>query len=130
MNELLSELYSPSLELVLLVVAGAVNLLLGYATYRASPKSATAGFFALLSLFTTLWLVNNYVAGHIAQSPQFSELALIVGRMGILWAAPMSALFFLLAHTIPSERIRLARPWYYATLAGTLLLMLLHVSSY
>ena len=130
MNTLLTELYSPSLELVLLVVALTFNALIGYVAYRSNPKSATARFFALLTFFTTLWLINNYVSGHIAQYPQFSELALVAGRLGILWAAPMSALFFFLAHTIPSEHVRLPRLWYYASLAGTLFMMILNVSPY
>jgi signal transduction histidine kinase len=123
-------LLSPSLELVLLVVALVTNGFLAYGVLRSDSKSATNVIFVLLSIVTSLWLLNNYITGHISISPQYSELALLIGRFGIFFAAPMSALFFLLAHTIPERRIQLSSRFYYAVLGATVGMMILNLSPF
>jgi signal transduction histidine kinase len=128
--QLLVELYSPSLELILLVIASVANLLLAYAVYSGNPRSATNSIFALLSIATVCWLTTNYLTGHIPPRSSYADLALVVHRFGILFAAPMSALLFLLAHTLPSETVRLSKGWFYTVVASTVGMMALNVSPY
>ena len=126
MNVLISQLYSPSLEYVLLIIAVAICLFLAAAVYIGNTKSATNEIFSLLTLSTTFWLVLTY----ISRSPNLFYDSLTLHRLGIFFAAPMSASFFLLAHTMPSPTIRL-KPWlYHLTIASTLCMMLLNISPY
>ena len=130
MPSLISELYSPSLELVVLVLAISANALIAYVVYWSNPKSATNVIFSLLSFFTSVWLINNYSVHHILESREYWDLALIIGRFGILWAAPMSVLLFLLAHTLPSDKILLRRKSFYTVVISTLFMMIVNVSPY
>ncbi len=123
-------LLSPSLELVLLVVALVTNGFLAYGVFRSDSKSATNVIFVMLSITTSLWLLNNYITGHISIYSQYSELTLLVGRFGIFFAAPMSALFFLLAHTIPHRKIQLSKRSYYSVLGATVAMMILNLSPF
>src|SRR3989338_3782819 len=91
METLAAQLYSPSLDLIMLVVAVLVDLFLAVAVYRSNPTSATNRIF----------------------SP-----------------APMSALFFLLAYTMPAERVQLGRRMYLAIIVATLGMMATNLSPY
>ena len=127
---IVADIYSPSLELIFLVIAVVANMLLAYVVYRSNPKSDTNIIFALLSIITIFWLANNYLTHQLPSLPQYSDTSLILGRLGLLWAAPMSLLFFLLAHTIPNEKMHLGKAWYYTSVCITVFLMLLNVSPY
>jgi len=126
MDILVTQFYSPSLELILLIIAVITGILLAAVVYMSNPQSATNRIFSLLTIFTMLWLITTYVA----RLPELLMNSLILHRIGIFLAAPMSALFFLLAHTMPAEEIQLKRPTYIAVLAVTLLMMILNLSPY
>lgn len=126
MNVLLAHFYSPSLDLIMLILAVAADALLAFIVFLSAPKSATNRIFSLLTVCTMCWLAITYVV----RLPELIPYSLILHRLGIFFAAPMSALFFLLAHTMPAPRLRLARPWFWAIVAATLLMMGFNLSPY
>jgi len=120
-----TQFYSPSLELIIFVIASAIDIFLAVAVYRNNSKSATNRVFSLLALFTMLWLANM----HIAKLPELSS-SILIHRLGIFYAAPHALLFFLLAHTMPSEKILLRRRLFYLAIGLTGFTMALNVSPY
>lgn len=126
MDAILAQFYSPSLDLIMLVAAIAVDLLLAFAVYRANPKSATNRIFALLTVMTVAWLTIT----HAVRSADLLPYSLLLHRLGIFFAAPMSALFFLLAHTMPKVAIELSRPALWTTIGATIFMMAINISPY
>ncbi len=120
------DLYNPSLELIILVITLVINGVLTLAVYRSNPNGATNKIFSLLSLFTMLWLMTNF----FVRLPLQPESLLLLHRLGIFFAAAMSSLFFLLAHTMPAETIQLKQRTLYIVLALTLLMMAINLSPY
>ncbi|MDP1706990.1 MAG: ATP-binding protein [bacterium] len=126
MDIFIAQFYSNSLNSIVLVITASVDIFLVALVYMSNPRSATNKIFSLLTIFTMLWLVMTYVA-------PFSDLvpiSLTLHRLGIFFAAAMSALFFLLAHTMPSEKIQLRKPVFIALLVATLMMMILNISPY
>ena len=128
MQTIFAELYSPSLELILLVTSAAANILLAYVVFRSNPRSATNSIFALLSIVTVAWLSVNYITNHLPTGRSYSDLILLVQRFGIFFAAPMSSLLFLLAHTIPFAHIQLRARTFYAVVFATVTMMTINIS--
>jgi len=119
-------IYTPSLDLIVLVIALIADVTLAVMVYESNPKSATNRIFSLLTFFTMLWLLCTYTA----RVHDFNEYSLWIARFGIITAAPMSLLFFFLAHTIPSETVRLSKKYFWASIAGTFLMVGLNASPY
>jgi signal transduction histidine kinase len=86
-----------------LAVAVAVNLLLAGLVFNNNPRSATNRVYAWLSSVMAVWLVVNYLS--LLPALQASSLMWI--RLSIFFATAMLALFILLAHTLPSNRLQL-----------------------
>lgn len=124
MSLLASQLYSPSLDLIMLVIAIIFDVVLALLVIQSNPKSATNRIFALLTLTTVCWLTIT----HIVRSPELLEQSLLLHRLGIFFAAPMSLFFLLLAHTTPSERILMRRPLFFGALFATLVMMAINIS--
>ncbi|OGM96307.1 MAG: hypothetical protein A3B86_04155 [Candidatus Yanofskybacteria bacterium RIFCSPHIGHO2_02_FULL_38_22b] len=118
-----------SIEVIVLVITIIIDLFLAIIVYRSDNKNATNKIFALLSFFTVLWLLVSYI---IRISPfSLSQTAtLVLGRLGIFFAAPMSALFLLLAHTLPSKSLRMSWGKFWAIIFITVLMMVLNISPY
>ena len=118
-----------SVEVIILVITIIIDLFLAIAIYRTDNKNATNKIFALLSVFTVLWLIVSY----IIRIPPFSlsqTATLILGRLGIFFAAPMSALFLLLAHTLPNKSLRMSQGKFWTIIFITILMMALNISQY
>ena len=126
MSILAAQLYSPSLDAIMLVIAVVADIFLTAVVYASNPRSATNKIFSLLTIFTMLWLVTTYVV----RLPELLTHSLVLHRFGIFFAAAMSALFFLLAHTMPAERIQLKTRTYIALIGLTLGMMLINLSPY
>lgn len=90
-----------SLTLIILIIAVAINLLLGIASYRSNNKSATNALFTILSLVLSAWLFAMY----ISQKPTNADEALFTIRLTIFLATPMSLLFYLFSNTLPSDKL-------------------------
>lgn len=126
MNILATQLYSPSLEVVMLVIAVVADIFLATVVYLSNPRSATNKIFSLLTVFTMFWLVMTY----IARLSELIPISLVLHRLGIFFAAAMSTLFFLLAHTMPAEHIQLKTRTYTAILGSMFIMMLINISPY
>lgn len=126
MTPFIQQLYSPSLDIMMLIIAIVIDITLALVVLFSNPKNATNRIFFLLTLATVAWLTIT----HIVRIPYLLYDSLTLHRLGIFFAVPMSMLFFLLAHTMPSEKILLAKKWLYLSIAVTLGVMLLNMSSY
>ncbi len=133
-NQLMPQLdtiksYLSSVEVIILVITVIVDLFLAIIVYRTDNKNATNKIFVLLSVFTILWLIASY----IIRIPPFSLSSaptLLLGRLGIFFAAPMSTLFLLLAHTLPNKSLRMSMGKFWTIIALTALMMALNISPY
>ena len=126
MEALTSQLYSSSLELLMLIIAIAIDIFLAVVVLRSNPKNATNRIFSLLTVFTMLWLTATYAL----RLHGFFDDSLTMHRLGIFFAAPMSALFFLLAHTFPEEKLQMSRRSFYVVIGLTILMMGLNISPF
>ncbi|OGF64438.1 hypothetical protein A2661_02760 [Candidatus Giovannonibacteria bacterium RIFCSPHIGHO2_01_FULL_45_24] len=126
MNTLATQLYIFSLDLIIFLIVVVVDALLIVLVSRSNPKSATNKIFALLNLSTMIWLAITYAV----RSPEFSSSVLLLSRLGIFFAALMSALFFMLAHTFPADKIRLNKPAFVLVIISTLIMLVLNISPY
>ncbi|MDP2668436.1 MAG: ATP-binding protein [bacterium] len=115
-----------NLDLMMLLGVVVIDASVAFWTYRDNPKSATNKLYALLSFSIICWLISAYLFG----LPVFAVQSIIWARLGIFFAAPMSALFFLLAHTLPSETILLSKRAFYTTIASVIAMMTFNISPF
>lgn len=90
-----------SLNILFLVIAATANAVLAYLVYRNNAQSATNRIFVALSIITSIWLTANF----ISLDSVFTHDSLFWIRFSIFWATAVNFLFFLLAHTIPSQKL-------------------------
>ena len=114
------------LRLILLLGAAITDVTLALFVYKNNPKSATNRLYALLSTVISVWLVANFLSLH----PALLASSLYWIRSTIFIAAPMSMLFFLLAHTLPHPRLQLGKKALISTIAATLVVMIINISPY
>jgi signal transduction histidine kinase len=112
--------------LPLLLVAILINTILAFLVFLNNPKSAINIIYGVLSLLISGWLLVLY----IAPNPTFITSSLFWSRLSICLAAPMSFTFFLFAHTLPSNKIRLKKPFLWSCIVATTLVMIINMSSY
>lgn len=117
---------SASLRLLVLGVAVIVNGILALLVFKNNPKSATNRVYTLLSLVISFWLIANYISLH----PAFLNTSLFWIRLSIFFATPLSALFFLLAHTLPKNSLQLGSKKLAILLFVTVVTMIVTVSPY
>ena len=122
----LGKFFSLSVELIILEFAVVAAILLAILVYKSNKKSATGIIFILLSLSVIFWLISTYVS----KVPDFPLPTLLLGRLAIFFAALLSALFFLLGHTFPSDKIKLRRPVFILVVLATIVMMALNISPY
>ena len=79
MSILAAQLYSPSLDAIMLVIAVVADIFLTAVVYASNPRSATNKIFSLLTIFTMLWLVTTYVV----RLPELLAHSLVLHRFGI-----------------------------------------------
>ena len=126
MDFLISQLHSSSLDIIILIIALAIDLFLSIIVFLSNTRSATNRTFSLLTICIVFWLIATYTP----RIPELYKYSLDSHRFGIFFAAPMSALFFLLAHTIPSGRLLLGIKSYTTFVVATTGMMLLNLSPY
>ncbi len=105
---------------IILIVTVIVNSVLAAFVYKNNTNSATNKIFGLLSIVTSFWLVFIY----LSVTPQFYPSALIWIRLSILFAAAQISLFYLLAKTIPSERIKITNRRLWILITATIAIMI------
>jgi signal transduction histidine kinase len=126
MTSLIQHLYNPSLDLVMLIIALIVDCILAVAVFRSNPKSTTNRVFALMTLCIICWLSITY----LVRTPGLVYDSLTLHRLGFAFAAYLSFLLFLLAHTMPFERLQLTRFWFWFLALSTTGMALLNMSPY
>lgn len=114
------------LRLAALTVTAIVNLLLAAVVFKNNSRSATNKIFGGLAIITSLWLVDIY----FSVDPSLFSHEILWVRMSIFLAVLQIALFFLLAHTLPSTTVNLSRTKLRLLLLAVSLLMLDALSPY
>lgn len=114
----------PTAQLIILVAAVVATILLAFVVMRTNYRSATNLLYFFLSLSMIAWLGG----GEIFLSQQDPLKILIWARISIFFAAPMSMFLFLLAHTLPAERLRLNKRTLIIVMVLTFIMMAFNIS--
>lgn len=93
------------LEVSILVLAVATNLLLAFLVYLRNNRSATHRLFSILGLSLVVWSVINYFAVNAHGNPAATWLV----RLVMFSSTPLGVFFFLLMHTFPRATLALSR---------------------
>lgn len=103
-------------EILILVISIATNLLLGFVVHRRNSRSATNQIFVALGVVIACLGVVNYVSVH----PPSRESALFWIRFVMFFATLNSVLFFLLMHTFPRATFQFSKHtlWLIAGMTG------------
>lgn len=126
MTDLITQLYNPSLDLVMLMVALTVDCVLAIAVLQSNPKSATNRVFSLMTVCIMCWLSITY----LVRTPGLFFDSLLLHRLGFMFAAYLSFLLFLLAHTMPHDRLHLSRTRFWLLAGLTTFMALMNVSPF
>lgn len=116
----------PSLLVILFVVTILFNLFLSFVVLFNDRTSATNIIYFCLSFCLSGWLIATFLPNIAA----LQDYILYIHRMGIVFAAPLSASFFLLAHTLPSRGILLSKINFIGVLILTFVMMVLNASPF
>ena len=110
-----------ALQWSVLVVAIAANSFLAIVVFLNNPKSASNKLLSLLSFVTSVWLIVSY----LGILPAFFPYGLLLSRLSIFFAVPQVTLFFLLARTLPHDKIQLKKSAFSLLISiGSLILLL------
>lgn len=115
-----------SLSLIAIIIGIIANISLSVLVFKNDSKSRTNQIFCALSFAIAVWSLSNY----LSVDRQLINYSLFLIRLSIFFAAPMSALFFILAHTIPHKKIQLSRTKILLIVIFTLLVMLVNISPF
>jgi signal transduction histidine kinase len=115
-----------SIDFLLLIIATVAELILAFVVFQSNRKSATNIIFILLSVVTVIWLIMAYSF----LEPAFVSRRLIIGRLGIFMAAPMSALFFMFASVFPKDRVQMSKGLFWLVVGGTAVMMVVNISPF
>ncbi len=115
-----------SFRLPVLIFTVAINSFLATVVFKSNRKNATNQIFGILSVVTTLWLVDVY----LSVSPTFINEGLLWVRMSIFLASAQILFFYLLAHTLPHQELQLKGKPLYLLVAGTLVVMATAISPF
>ncbi len=115
-----------AIEPLLLIIALIGTATLAIIIFRNNYRSATNIIFLGLSIFMMLWLSTAYFSG----SSFSKEKVIIFHRLAIFFAAPTSALLFLLAHTLPSSYLLLKKRMLWFVFFITIIMMAINISPY
>ncbi|MCK5591103.1 MAG: hypothetical protein KAI72_04030 [Candidatus Pacebacteria bacterium] len=114
------------LTLLVLVFVLFVSWFLAFFVFKNNPKSATNQIFTLLSLVTSLWLIAMY----LAVVPVLFSHALLLTRLTVFLAVPQILLFYMLAHTLPSNKLQMSKKTLSFIFGLSALVMILTLSPY
>jgi signal transduction histidine kinase len=126
MNLIKLQEYTSSLELIILIAVVTSTISLALLVYLNDRNSATNIIYLLLSLVTVLWLIVGYVNLQLTESV---AIQLFLHRLGIFFAAPLSATFFLFSYIFPDQSMP-RKGITYAVVLITLLMMGINISPY
>lgn len=113
------------MSLLILIGAVAANLILSFFVYKRNPKSATNVIYILLNTVISIWLIVNYLSINTTGSSQ----TLLLTRLSVFFAMPMSSLFLLFSQTLPSSQLKISHTWLYSIVFITVIIMCLNMTS-
>ena len=113
-----------SLTILFLVVVLLVNFSLAVFVFRINSKSATNKIFAVLGFVLTIWAITQF----ISLQPFSSDSSIFWVRISSFWAIPITPLFLLLSHTLPSEKIVMRKKRFILLIFSTVFVMLITLS--
>jgi len=116
---------SPLIQLIILIVIVIINVILGIFVFINNPKSATNWILGILFWVTSAWLVILYVS-----LKQSNPTTLLWIRLSLFLGAPQAALFYLLAKTLPKEKLPFRNSTLTLIIIATVIVMLDAVSPY
>ena len=115
-----------NLRLILLIITIVGNILLALAVMRVNSKDYTNITYVFLNLLISLWLIILYASNLQELTNHF----LLISRLSIFVATPLSAAFFLFAHTLPSPNILLSKKKKIIVLSLTIAVMAVTLTKY
>ncbi len=115
-----------ALQLIILAFVVGANSFVAIIVTKNNPKSASNKLLSALSWITSIWLIVS-ILGVV---PIFFRYSLLLGRLSIFFAVPQVTLFFLLAHTLPNDKIPLKKSALTVLLFIAILLLPLAVSPF
>jgi len=97
--------FSLPVDILLLSIVVAANLILGFLIYYNDQKSATSRLFLLLTSSIAIWSVVNFYS----YNAPTKDLILISARLVLFFAVVFATSFFLLIHTFPSRNLLISK---------------------
>lgn len=113
--------YFLSFKIASLVFVLLLNSILLILVYKQNNTSATNRLFVALCLVISLWSIVLFVDNQLNTN-------IYMARMSIFLATPMSLLFFMFAHTFPSEKVLLQKKYVYVSFFLTLCVMIINLT--
>lgn len=114
------------IRIVLLIVAVIFNLILSFFVLKNNARSATNRIFFVMALIISVWLLANGAS----IEEKFLDSSHFWIRASFFWAAPMTLLFFILAHTAPKEQFQMSKKLLRFLIAITVFVMFLSISPF
>lgn len=121
----LSDLITPFL-LLLYLLSLFFCILLSFVVLLKNRKSVTHVVFFILGISLSLWLTASFLQGLSYLHPY----VLTIHRIGIVFAMPLSASFFMLAWVFPYHHLSIPKKIAYTVAIVTLVIMALNASPY
>lgn len=113
------------IRLVLLISAVVPSFFLGFFVY-AKNNTAIGKIYLFLSVTIAAWLIVTY----FSLQSSFPSFELLLIRLSIFFAVPMSMGFMLLAHTFPANNLRMSRKFYLIVTTLNIVTMIIALSPY
>lgn len=115
-----------SLSSTILFVSVILDVFLGYIVFKSNTKSTTNRLFVVLTVLISLWMTIFY----FSVQPFTESFSLMLVRLSIFIVVPMNAVFILLAHTFPSEKLGLSNKKTLLLISATIVVALVTLSPY
>ncbi len=113
-----------SFSTIILIIVLVLNVVLSFGVYANNPKKTTNRIFAILGLVTSVWLAVMF----FSLRPFSANISLLLIRLSIFFATPMSMLFLMLSLTLPDSELKITKGWKIFLILITVLVMVIDIS--
>lgn len=114
-----------NLDLLIVGVAIAGNLILGFVVFFEKIKSATRILFFILTIVLSAWSLINYFSYQAADY----QLSLLLVRLVMFFAALIGGSFLLFIDAFPTDKLRMSKRNMYVVLFFTALTMIISLTN-
>ena len=115
-----------NIDFLLLGIAVAGNLILGFVVFLNQRKGATSRLFLAFTIVNSMWSLVTYFSYAVTEK----QMALWLVRLVIFFAIIHSSLFFLLVNAFPGQRLRIEKRYLYIVMFFVTLAMVLSLSPF